>query len=1184
MTARITRQVHVWALVVLSGAVSISTAQAPGAYNGAQTFLPISGTSTPIGIAVDGMGNVFASDAACHCIWKIPATGATQTKISLGTGSYPFGIAVDAQGDLFVADPANGRVVELPWMQAGWGAQSNVPLGATAACPLHIALDSGGDLFVLNALPSGLGYQSQDSTLFPTSSCPSAYKSQSAPVGLFEVPSSGAGWGAVIPFGNAWGTGLAIDSRNDLYLAEPGSSSNTALTGGIYMAPLTGTGNPSFSAVSVDPLYSPYAIAVDTSGNLFSTWHWGSTFTYGALEELPWTGNAFGAPVTPYSNPSGQQIGAVAVDAAGNLYVGNNFSTNAANAVTELQFNALNFYTQPVGTPSSAVAMNFTVNGTTSQTVTIGSVAITSSGTPGQDFVDAGGSTCIATTYTATTNCAINLKFNPRAPGVRRGGVAVFDSSGNAMGSWRLYGYGVGPESVLTGTPMIQSQSTQNMYNAVRVVTDAAGNAFVASYASNPKTPFSGSVIEYPRSGSGFGTPFPVPGVVGVSSLNELAFDGAGNLFVLSLEDPKNDGNSGALKVSPKNASGYDQPVTIVPGLNYPMGLLVDPQENIFVALNSDGTIIEFTPTPAGVLGAPVTVASGLTYPNAIARDAMGNLYVTLFCSDAYCDSNTGSLIELPLTPSGYAAPVTLASGLNYPAGAAVEANGNLLVASSGDGGPDGAILEFQYTGSGYKGPVTLAGGLTNSQGVTVDTWGNIIFPDPGQQRLDMLPRGGSPGLSFATTVRGTTSSDSPQTVTVENIGNQPLIFSGLSYPLDFPEAGGHSTDCTSSKRLSPVQTCTLTVDFQPVTAISSGSSLALSESLQLTTNTLNNRGTVQRLSLAGTETPGKIAPTLTLAVSNTRPVAKVPITLTATATGFGGTPTGAVTFFDGSTQMGSPVLLSSSGVATLTIAPPASGSLTASYAGDANFNPATSNAVTVTLTKLRATVTLSNLNQTYTGSPITATATTNPAGLTVNITYNGSASPPVHAGSYAVVATINDNFYQGSATGTLVIAKANPESNIVWLPLAPITYGTPLSSTQLDAYATLPGTFVYTPPAGTVLSAGTHTLRTLFTPTDTTDWTTAPATVYLTVNPAVLTVRAADISVPYGWRIPPLTYSLTGFVNGDTRSVLSGAPSETTTAMQGSPRGTYPITITQGTLSAANYTFTLVNGTLTIY
>jgi hypothetical protein len=92
------------------------------------------------------------------------------------------------------------------------------------------------------------------------------------------------------------------------------------------------------------------------------------------------------------------------------------------------------------------------------------------------------------------------------------------------------------------------------------------------------------------------------------------------------------------------------------------------------------------------------------------------------------------------------------------------------------------------------------------------------------------------------------------------------------------------------------------------------------------------------------------------------------------------------------------------------------------------------------------------------------------------------------------------------------------------------------------------------------------------------------PVSQSFTVNPATLTVTASNVTVAYNQPIPALTgYAATGFVNGDPTAVLSGAPAESTTATQGSPAGTYPITITQGTLAAANYTFSFVSGTLTI-
>ena len=112
----------------------------------------------------------------------------------------------------------------------------------------------------------------------------------------------------------------------------------------------------------------------------------------------------------------------------------------------------------------------------------------------------------------------------------------------------------------------------------------------------------------------------------------------------------------------------------------------------------------------------------------------------------------------------------------------------------------------------------------------------------------------------------------------------------------------------------------------------------------------------------------------------------------------------------------------------------------------------------------------------------------------------------PVGTNPLSVVFTPTDpqGYTGASANNSIVVTKATPVLN--WPTPAAIAVGTPLSGTQLDATATfqgatLPGTFTYTPPAGTMLSAGTHTLSVLFTPTNTTDFTTATATVQIVVG-----------------------------------------------------------------------------------
>ena len=215
------------------------------------------------------------------------------------------------------------------------------------------------------------------------------------------------------------------------------------------------------------------------------------------------------------------------------------------------------------------------------------------------------------------------------------------------------------------------------------------------------------------------------------------------------------------------------------------------------------------------------------------------------------------------------------------------------------------------------------------------------------------------------------------------------------------------------------------------------------------------------------------------------------------------------------------------------------------------NYSIATAS-VQITVNKATAPVTLGSLSQTYDGTQQPATATTTPAGLTVAFTYNLSATPPTNVGSYSVVGTINDTNYQGSASGTLVIAKA---AGIVTLGSLSQTYdGTQQPATATTTPAGLTVTFTYnlsaTPPtnagsysvvgtindtnyqgsaSGTLVIAKAAGIVTLGSLSQTYDGTQQPATA--TTTPAGLTVTFTyDLSAT-----PPTnagSYSVIGTIN----------------------------------------------------
>jgi hypothetical protein len=143
----------------------------------------------------------------------------------------------------------------------------------------------------------------------------------------------------------------------------------------------------------------------------------------------------------------------------------------------------------------------------------------------------------------------------------------------------------------------------------------------------------------------------------------------------------------------------------------------------------------------------------------------------------------------------------------------------------------------------------------------------------------------------------------------------------------------------------------------------------------------------------------------------------------------------------------------------------------------------------------------------------------------------NGSATfnlGVLNAGTHSVLASfaIQGGFSGASASTTLTVIQAAPV--ITWVNPSAIASGTALSSTQLNATASVPGTFLYTPATGTVLSAGSHTLSVTFSPTDSTDYTTATASVtILVLNTIVGTnIGVTPVDTTTGSTPVTLTYS----------------------------------------------------------
>ena len=204
--------------------------------------------------------------------------------------------------------------------------------------------------------------------------------------------------------------------------------------------------------------------------------------------------------------------------------------------------------------------------------------------------------------------------------------------------------------------------------------------------------------------------------------------------------------------------------------------------------------------------------------------------------------------------------------------------------------------------------------------------------------------------------------------------------------------------------------------------------------------------------------------------------------------------------------------------------------------AQDAVGNQSTPSVVAYTVAQATPTITWANPAAITYGTPFGATQLNATASVAGTFAYSPAAGTVLTAGTQMLTVnftpTDTTDYTTATATVTIVVNQAAP--TITWAAPAAIVYGTPLSAAQLNAVANVPGTFLYSPAAGTVLTAGTQTLSVAFTPTDTTDYTTASASVQLVVGKATSTITwAAPAPIVYGTALTATQLNATASVPG---------------------------------------------------
>jgi len=459
---------------------------------------------------------------------------------------------------------------------------------------------------------------------------------------------------------------------------------------------------------------------------------------------------------------------------------------------------------------NESLTLLYTANGST----TVASTSVRTQGAANLDFTLTS-NTCTGTLPPAST-CFVTVTFSPLAPGARLGAVQI-SGVGTVLATTFVHGEGKAPAIAFgPGAPITLPTSGLNAPASVTV--DALGDVFIPDRSNN-------QVFEIPAGCGSSSCQITLP-VLGLSDPADVAVDGEGNIYIADTL------NNRVAKLMPV-AVGYDY-ATVGSGLALPTAVAVDGAGNVFIATNGN----EVVEVPTGG-GPQITLVGGLAFPSSVAADGAGNLYVA--------DNGNNRVVEVPAGCISSTCQVTVpAVGLNGAAGVAVDGAGDVYITDQGNN----RVVEVPAGG----GPqTTVMSGLNLPEGLAVDAAGDVYIADEDNHRVVEVQRSQPPILSFGTTNVGSTSA--PQSVTVQNIGNQPLdaVSPGLVVRgPNFLQVAGSGTpaDCTSSFALAPGTTCNLTISFQPQSAGS------LTSTAAFTDNALNTSPSVsQSIALQGTGT-----------------------------------------------------------------------------------------------------------------------------------------------------------------------------------------------------------------------------------------------------------------------------------------------------------------------------------------
>jgi sugar lactone lactonase YvrE len=955
----------------------------------ATTKALVSGLSSPAGIAVDNAGNVYIADTGNNSIKEVLAVDgiipANPVIKPIGAGfSTPAGVTVDNLGNIYVADTGNDAVEELTAV-SGFSAMES--LGSNFGGPGSVAVDSSGNVYVgssANSQVVKLDYADAPSLKFAAGA-----GSTSSPQTVTVINYGNAGLTFASP---ASGYNPSVSSNFNLQANEGESSPCPILT------PSLGAATLAAGASCMDQLTFSSPAGGTVSGSMIITDN--DLNVNGSTQTILLSGTAVAITLAPTSLPSAQ-VGAaysqtIAASGGTSPY---SYQVTSGTLPAGTSIDSSGLFS---GTPSAAGSFTFTVSATDansitgsqaySLTVSAPAIAVSPASLPAAQVNVAYSQALTASGGSAPYTFKVTAGSLPA--GLTLGSAGVLSGTPTANGSF-TFTVTATDSSTGTGAPFSGASTYTFTVNAPSItITPASlmpaqvGIAYssVSLSASGGTGPYSYKI----SSGS-------LPAGLALSSVGVLSGtpSAAGTFnFTLTATDANNlAGNqsyslavsAATITITPSSLPAaqvnlaYNQILSAAGG-TAPYSFKVTAGSLPAGLTLSGAGVLSGTPTVSGsfqftVAGTDSSTGSGAPFSGTASYTlAVSPPSITIAPASIPFGQVGAAYTLVSLTASGGTAPYSYAvSSGSLPAGLRLSSNGVL------SGTPTaGGTVNFTAT-------ATDAGKFTGSQAysITVSAPSISIIPTtlPGAQlnvayNQTLIASGGTAPYSFQ--IAGTLPAGLTFSPSTGVISGTPTV--GGSFPITVTatdNSTGTGPYTSSINYTLTVNPGTATLTFAPIApqtygnppftvSASSPSSGTITYSITSGPATINSASGMVTLAGAGevtieatqaaTSSYNSVVAQMPISVARQNTVSSLTastssvalgqsVTLTASVSAsVMGTPTGTVTFFDGGTQLGSPVTLTN-GTAQIATTNLISGqnTISAVYSGDSNFLPSNS-------------------------------------------------------------------------------------------------------------------------------------------------------------------------------------------------------------------------------------------------